>query len=62
MKTGKRAAQTEYRFFAGGQEVDLERFLAAVADRGEATVTAEAETPRYRLTRKGRAAVEGRVA
>ena len=55
--------QREYRFYAGGREVTLEDFLAAVARRGEAVVETVADpAPAYKLTRKGRRAVKGEVA
>jgi hypothetical protein len=53
-------AMREYRFFTAEGEVSLEEFLAAVVRRGEANVVAtEAREPTYRLTAKGRKALEG---
>jgi hypothetical protein len=50
----------EYRFFTTEGEVSLEDFLAAVVRRGEVRVVAtEARVPGYRLTAKGRRALEG---
>lgn len=46
----------DYRFYAGGREVDLEAFLAAIANRGEAVVKAE-DAPGYKVTPKGRKAL-----
>jgi hypothetical protein len=49
-----------YRFFTTEGEVSLEDFLAAVVRRGEARVVGtEAREPAYRLTAKGRKALEG---
>jgi hypothetical protein len=48
----------EYRFFAGGQEVDLNTFLKTIARRGAVTAEAAPLAPRYRVTPKGRAALQ----
>lgn len=55
---GRGRGQREYRFFTTEGEVSLEAFLAAIVRRGEAKVATEAPAPGYRLTAKGRKALE----
>jgi hypothetical protein len=57
---GGRRAEREYRFYTAAGEVTLEEFLAAIVRRGEARVVgADEREPAYRLTAKGRKALEG---
>jgi hypothetical protein len=56
---GGRRTEREYRFYTAAGEVSLEEFLAAIVRRGEARVATDAREPAYRLTAKGRKALEG---
>lgn len=55
--TGARRPQREYRFYTQAGEVSLEDFLAAIANRGEATVE-RVDEPAYKVTPKGRRALK----